>query len=339
MFTIRSEIVIGWAVNACLLDYVSRVELLRVAPLPLIRNRVCHGAAIVCFLALSLIASAQSSSTNAAGNGGNPSIANFYPEQLMITLYFSNGKTRSYPAANHTDRPQGDPCTVGSHGPCPAGRWYLNPPDLVKRTTRRYHRVGAAFFLIGRPGSVPFQRSVGLHAGSDSHLNLTWGCIRMSNADLEEVLAYLHKTHLVLEAITIPGKARCKDTTSFVAQTAERSLLDAAISRQAQRASIEYPMIQDEVKSLSDDTLHKMFTVTSYMDGAAGEEHASNLFLLLTKFGDGAYSAALAREPSTVRMQVLKALDFFAATDSSPDKDSIEWARKFPLTYQLGRHE
>jgi len=161
----------------------------------------------------------------------------------------------------------------------------------------------------------------------------------MSNADLEEVLAYLHKTHLVLEAITIPGKARCKDTTSFVAQTAERSLLDAAISRQAQRASIEYPMIQDEVKSLSDDTLHKMFTVTSYMDGAAGEEHASNLFLLLTKFGDGAYSAALAREPSTVRMQVLKALDFFAATDSSPDKDSIEWARKFPLTYQLGRHE
>ena len=326
---------------ACLLEYASRVKLLEAGPLVFIGNRVCHGAAIACFLALSLTGSAQLPSTNAPGTGGNPSIANFYPQQLVINLHFSNGETRSYPAANHTDRPQGDPCTVGSHGPCPAGRWYLNPPDLVKRGTRRYHRVGAAFFLIGRPGSIPFQRSVGLHAGSDSHLHLTWGCIRMSNADLEEVLAYLDQTHLLLTAITIPGKARCKDTTPPVVQTAEGSLLDAAIRRQAQRASIEYPIIQDDVKSLSDQdgTLHKMFTVTSYMDGAAGEEHASNLFLLLTKFGDRDYSAALAKEPSPVRIQVMKALDFFAATDSSADKGSKEWARKFPLTYHLGRHE
>jgi hypothetical protein len=164
----------------------------------------------------------------------------------------------------------------------------------------------------------------------------------MSNADLDEVLAYLDRTHLVLKAITIPGKAQCEDATSFIAEMSERSLLDAAIRRQAQRASIEYPISQDGVhgvQSFSDGTLHKMFTVTSYMDGAAGEEHASNLFLLLTKFGDRAYSTALAKEPSTVRIQVMKALDFFAATDSSADKDSKKWARKFPLTYQLGRHE
>src|SRR5207249_9809367 len=131
-----------------------------------------------------------------------PRNRNFQSHHALTHLPFSHGETRSYPAANHTDRPHGDPYTVGSHGPCPAGRWYLNPPDLVKPGTQRYHRVGAAFFLIGRPGSIPFQRSVGLHAGSDSHLHLTWGCIRMSNADLEGVLAYLDQTHLLLTAIT-----------------------------------------------------------------------------------------------------------------------------------------
>jgi hypothetical protein len=274
--------------------------------------------------------------TVAVRSGQN--IANFYPARLTVTLHFSNGESRSYPAANHTTNPSGDPCTVGSHGPCPAGRWFLNPPDFVQRGTARYRRVGAAFFLIGRPGSIPFDRSVGLHAGTDSHLDLTYGCIRMKNADLEEVLAYLNRTGLVIEAISIPGTARCTDAT-LLSQPPHGNLLDLTIQREARSAGVNYSVVLDEAKGLYETDLDEMFKVTPYMDGGAGEEHARNLYSLLTKFGDRAYATVLAKESSTVRNQVVKALDFFAATESSLDKNAKKWARKFPLTYGVGLRE
>lgn len=264
----------------------------------------------------------------------------FDPGAEKIVINFANGDTRTYKAGNYTTNPNGDPCTVGSHAPAPPGQWYLNPPHLADPQSPRYHRVGAAFFPIGSPGTVPFQRDVGLHAGTNSHKDLTFGCIRISNTDMDDLLTYLTSAKSVLKGMSIPGRARCSPEKEMLVKEMPKEVpgdfLENALERQAGAAGIDYFKVFTQSEKGNAPELADLFRVTSYVDGAPAELHAENLYSLLKYFGDRAFSTELAKESKTVRDEVIQFLDFFFSTDPSLGPKERNWVGEFPLTYRQG---
>src|SRR5438128_1528035 len=212
----------------------------------------------------------------------------FDPRAEKITINFTNGDTKTYKAANRTTNPNGDPCTVGSHAPAPPGEWFLNPPHYAYPGDDRYCRVGAAFFLIGLPSTAPFRRDVGLHAGTESHTDLTFGCIRISNADMRDLLGYLNSGKRVLKGMSIPGKASCSlQMETGIAQTpASRpfDFFDKTLEQQAHAAGANYFKELQESESGDAAQLADVFKLTPYLDGVAAEFHAENLYSLLKSF-------------------------------------------------------
>ena len=261
----------------------------------------------------------------------------FDPKAEKITINFANGDTKSYKAGNHTTNPNGDPCTVGSHAPAPPGEWFLNLPHYAYPGDNRYPRVGAAFFLIGSPGTAPFRRDVGLHAGSKSHKDLTFGCIRISNYDMEDLLAYLNSAKRVLQGMSVPGKAWCSPGMQMGGAEApsERAsdFFNKALERQADAAGVNYFKEVKESESGNPNELADVFKVTPYLDGAPAEFHAETLHSLLKRFGDQAFSAALATQPKTVRDQVLQSLVYFFSTSPEGQKERT-WRSEFPSTFR-----
>src|SRR5205085_5244926 len=132
--------------------------------------------------------------------------------------------------------------------PCPNGRWFLNPPNLVDphQDPEHYHRVGPAFFRIGRTGSIPSIRDVGLHAGTHSHLDTTFGCIRMSNHDLIDLLNYAQSNNLIIESLEIPGPAEsCSEIESRLQRPRLHGFAADALEYQAERDHIDYAQAFD----------------------------------------------------------------------------------------------
>lgn len=127
----------------------------------------------------------------------------------------------AFPAHNRTEKPNGDPLTLGSWGPAPGGVLTLSPPDFISDDFRKeFYRahfsfyavvhgesyvqewdefeqseMGRARFALGSPDApegsadrIAWDREILIHAGRPFE-TLTKGCIRMDNGDIEQ-LAY-----------------------------------------------------------------------------------------------------------------------------------------------------
>lgn len=264
----------------------------------------------------------------------------FDPRAEKITINFANGDTKTYKAANRTTNPNGDPCAVGSHAPAPPGEWFLNLPHYAYPGDDRYCRVGAAFFLIGLRGTAPFQRDVGLHAGTESHTDLTFGCIRISNADMSDLLAYLNSAKRVLKGMSIPGKASCSPQMETEPGKTPESrpfdFFDSTLEQQAHAAGKDYFKELQESESGDAAQLGDVLKLTPYLDGAAAEFHAENLYSLLKRFGDEAFAATLSTEAPAVREQVVQSLNYFFTTGPPEVEKERNWSNAFPLTFRQG---
>ncbi len=107
-----------------------------------------------------------------------------------ITVTDSNGNViGTYPAGNNTTNPTGDPNTVGSNGPAPAGTFPVQPPV----NTNGQPEYGPYFWPIGDVGpngerrDIARQRGIGLHCGRRNSQSRTQGCIRMNDDDCERL--------------------------------------------------------------------------------------------------------------------------------------------------------
>jgi hypothetical protein len=296
---------------------------------------IIGGAAIVSF------SFAQKEQTSAVRTGAQGDVT-FDPVEKTLKIKFTNGKTFSFKAANNTTNPNGDPCKIGKHGPAPPGHWCLNPPCKADPGTPRYKRVGPAFFKLGSSDTIPYQRDVGLHAGSTSYEQLTFGCIRMTNHDLTELLDYLDSTQSVANTISLPGNVGCsQNENGNQAASAPPdcvSFMDDDITKQAAAAGIDYFKAKRGSENGNKDELSNMFKVTPYMDGEPAEEHGGNLYALLSSFGDPTFSEILSAETQVVRDQVIQSLDYAFNSQSPPSASFQSWAGTFPLTYRLGQH-
>lgn len=101
-------------------------------------------------------------------------------------VYDSNGVLiGEYPAGNLTTNPAGDPNTVGSNGPAPAGVWPVQAPI----NTQGRPEYGPRFWPIGARGpngqrlDIARQRGIGLHSGRRGPQSRTLGCIRINDSD------------------------------------------------------------------------------------------------------------------------------------------------------------
>ena len=120
-----------------------------------------------------------------------------------LIVSFQDGTTVAYPVGNNTINPAGDPNTVGSNGPAPAGTFPVQSPIPTGNSVS----YGPFFFPIGTvnpagsPGDIARQRGIGLHGGRRSHSSRTEGCLRVDNGDLNELV---HRTRTdPLTSITI----------------------------------------------------------------------------------------------------------------------------------------
>lgn len=119
------------------------------------------------------------------------------------TLYLLDGEGNgvdSWPAANNTTNPYGDPYEIGSNGPAPNGEWPINGPIVETGDSESY---GPDFIPIGDAGDgddrndIARQRGLGIHGGREGKKDgkgrtgyeyNTLGCIRMGNSDLKELV-------------------------------------------------------------------------------------------------------------------------------------------------------
>ena len=120
-----------------------------------------------------------------------------------IAVTLNNGQTVTYPAGNNTTNPSADPNTVGSNGPAPAGTWPVQSPI----NTSGDFRYGPYFWPIGavdaqgNRADIARQRGIGLHGGRRSHQSRTQGCVRMDDADIQDL--YQRTTNDPLTTIEI----------------------------------------------------------------------------------------------------------------------------------------
>jgi hypothetical protein len=265
----------------------------------------------------------------------------FDPVKQSVKIRFSNGKTFVFKAANNTTNPDGDSCEIGSCAPVPPGNWCLNPPCKADPDSPRYKRVGPAFFRIGSAGTIPYLRDVGLHAGSDSFTQLTFGCIRITNSDMTKLLNYLDATGYPLNKLSLPGSVKCSQTESgdqaATSPPGCENLLEEAMVKQAAAAGIDYFKVQSQSEAGNEGPLASMFKVTPYMDGEAAKVHGISLYNLLKHFGDREYSSVLGVQKEKVRDQVMQSLDYAFSTEAGAT-NSQSWDNAFPLTYRLGKH-
>ena len=121
-------------------------------------------------------------------------------QQIVVTL--PDGDTLVYPAANKTLNPCGDPNRVDSNGPAPNGTF-----PVQRSVPMGDESYGPYFYPIGAVGArgerldIARQRGIGLHAGRDSYLHPTHGCIRMNNRDIVDL--HNQTQNVPLQVITI----------------------------------------------------------------------------------------------------------------------------------------
>jgi RHS repeat-associated protein len=108
----------------------------------------------------------------------------------ILTVTFLNGTTVTYPFGNNTVNPAGDPNTINSNGPAPAGTF----PVQLPINTGNSVSYGPYFFPIGAvnpdgtPGDIARRRGIGLHGGRRNHNSRTEGCLRADNADILDLV-------------------------------------------------------------------------------------------------------------------------------------------------------
>ncbi len=108
-----------------------------------------------------------------------------------LTIDFKNGTTVTYPFANNTTNPVGNPNIINSNGPAPAGTFPVQAPI----NTGSSISYGPYFFPIGAvnsdgtPGDIARQRGIGLHGGRRNHNSRTEGCLRADNADIMDLVS------------------------------------------------------------------------------------------------------------------------------------------------------
>jgi RHS repeat-associated protein len=107
-----------------------------------------------------------------------------------LTIRFSDGTTATYPVGNNTINPNGDPNTVNSNGPAPAGTFPVQPPVNTGNSVS----YGPYFFPVGAvnpdgtPADIASRRGIGIHGGRRNHNSRTEGCLRLDNADITDLV-------------------------------------------------------------------------------------------------------------------------------------------------------
>ena len=107
-----------------------------------------------------------------------------------LTVTFADGTTVTYPVGNNTVNPAGDPNTVNSNGPAPAGTFPVQAPVDTGNSVRYGHH----FFPVGAvnpngaPGDIARQRGIGIHGGRRDHNSRTEGCLRVDDGDLTDMV-------------------------------------------------------------------------------------------------------------------------------------------------------
>ena len=131
---------------------------------------------------------------------GTIAVFSRHAQQIVVTL--PDGDTLVYPAANKTLNPCGDPNRVDSNGPAPNGTF-----PVQRSVPMGGESYGPYFYPIGAVGpggerlDIARQRGIGLHAGRDSYLHPTHGCIRMNNRDIIDL--HNQTQNVPLQVITI----------------------------------------------------------------------------------------------------------------------------------------
>ena len=130
-------------------------------------------------------------------------MAVFHRSSNSIVFFFRDGAILTFPAANRTINPHGNPNRVDDNGPAPNGKFPVQNPVETGSSIS----YGPYFYPIGAVGpngerqDIARQRGIGLHAGRDSYLHPTHGCIRMNNGDISNL--YNQTQHAPLQTITI----------------------------------------------------------------------------------------------------------------------------------------
>ncbi len=135
------------------------------------------------------------------------------PDRRHMDVYPGNtpdtqGPPQRVDIGNNTTNPNGDPNTVGSHGPAPAGTFPVQPPVRIPSDSDEATSYGTVFFPIGsvdsngNPSDIARQRGIGLHGGRNGPGSRTEGCLRGNNSDLENLFNQNQSDPLT--TITIP---------------------------------------------------------------------------------------------------------------------------------------
>jgi len=127
----------------------------------------------------------------------------YNPAAHQFTIFFKNGAILRYPAGNNTNNPTGNPFKGGIHSPFPHGRiWKVDHIERYSSSDGQdWIDYGPAFFKIGSPGTIAYTRGTGLHAGTNSHLSLTNGCLRISTQSMNDLLGHLDRSGQQLEQV------------------------------------------------------------------------------------------------------------------------------------------
>lgn len=111
----------------------------------------------------------------------------FIRSEESLTLIGCDGQViAQYKASNKTDHPDADPNLMGGHGPAPLGGWAVTGP--YKRSGSDLEKFGPYSWNIGVGSDIPNLRDLRIHGGTDTYVGLTWGCIRMSNIDILDMV-------------------------------------------------------------------------------------------------------------------------------------------------------
>ncbi|QPJ63823.1 MAG: hypothetical protein G3M70_13955 [Candidatus Nitronauta litoralis] len=102
------------------------------------------------------------------------------PTENTMTIIDQGDTVVQFPAYNNTDSKSKGPFPEGQHSPVK-----IIPTTGKRDTKERRRRIGAYFIWVQ---GVPNRTEMGVHAGRNNPRHPTFGCIRVSADDLEEIV-------------------------------------------------------------------------------------------------------------------------------------------------------
>jgi hypothetical protein len=133
---------------------------------------------------------------------------------------------------------------------------------------------------------------------------------------------------VMLTVMLLTGFALAEANSACDRGPADFFLYDA--TPQAKAGGVNYPAELRASFRKDPKALHRLFRVSSSMDGSGAQTHAGVLWALLECWGDEAFAAELGREARPVRANVIEQLDY------ETEETGGGYAKSYPLTYKLG---